>query len=181
MADLSPAQTVLALRLCEAVSAYILADGSETDESMAEASDALEKRLDEKDLPIAVPGDITALVDAHKRAVEAFFLRIYPEKERPAVKLQAAAQAILDAFTNLQRELDKQFTLASECMGREITLREEIKRLEGERDRLREAVKAIKIDASHLTRRVNGDPLTLANRILDKCEAAAPTPPKEET
>lgn len=122
MADLSPAQTVLALRLCEAVSAYILADGSETDESMAEASDALEKSLDEKDLPIAVPGDMVQAMDAKMEAnfaagditrlVEAFELASLTcshlannaNVDELQKKRKSAISAILSAFSTLQRE-----------------------------------------------------------------------------
>lgn len=51
-ASLTPKESVLALKLCEAVSAYVAADGSMVEKPMIEACEAMEKALEEHDIQV---------------------------------------------------------------------------------------------------------------------------------
>jgi hypothetical protein len=116
-------------------------------ESKADKILALFPRSDKGESQKApVPEDITALVDAFRDAIVK--MKWFPLESGPFVN---SHQAILDAFSDLQRERDR-WKISSDHSTEQWSYadndlceaREKIQALEGERDRLREALEEIR-------------------------------------
>lgn len=133
---------------------YILkADSQDLKEIMGAAGlDPVEeaawvKKIIDKNLAAApVPGDISSLVDAlaltsEQHAYCGMTLSTHSDEFRQSEAIkESARQALLDAFSTLQRERDNEKELNASLDYAQKNLEKEIQSLEGQLSRLREAV-----------------------------------------